>query len=225
MLRVLVTALTDPDLLRVQARALDTFLPPHKLHVVNDAYEDEHFSNVWTRGMPEKIELHCWAMGARHYRFPQRLHYQRTKIFKNPQDRPESPNANTRCADAIQYGVNKLLRQSLQPILILDADMVPYKFFNVAERLAEKPLWGVEQWREGNVRYLWNGLLLIDPKRVNRLDLFNLDCGTVNEQPVDVGGQLHLVHGAQRRQLRLVRAFLLGGALGGDAERPSPETG
>jgi hypothetical protein len=191
VLRVLVTALTDPNLLRVQARALQEFLPPHRLIVVNDAYEEEHFSNVWTPGMPDRIKKAARDSWAVHYRLPQQYHYQRTKIFADPQDRPESPNANTRCADAIQYGVNKLLKQSLAPILILDADMVPYKPFDVAERLREKPLWGVEQCRDHSVSYLWNGLLLIDPKRVNRLDLFNLDCGTVNGEPVDVGGQLH----------------------------------
>lgn len=191
MLRVLVTALTDPNLLRVQARALQAFLPPHRLVVVNDAYETEHFSNAWNRDMPAQIKRVCWEKRLTHYRFPQKYHYQRTRIFNDPQDRPESPNANTRCADAIQYGVNKLLKQSMAPILILDADMVPFKPFDVAARLKEKPLWGVEQDRPNGVRYLWNGLLLIDPKRVNRLDLFNLDCGTVNGEPVDVGGQLH----------------------------------
>ncbi len=69
--------------------------------------------------------------------------------------------------------------------------MVPFAPFDVASKLAAKPLWGVEQQRDNDVTYLWNGLLLIDPKRVNRLDLFNLDCGQVNGQPVDVGGQLH----------------------------------
>lgn len=191
MIRVLVTALTDPTLLKVQARALQAFLPPHRLIVVNDAYDDEHFSNVWSRDMPRLLRRACDENGITHLRFPQKYHYARTRIFADPQDRPESPNANTRCADAIQYGVNKLLKQSLAPILVIDADMVPYKPFDVVGRLKEKPLWGVEQHRPGDVRYLWNGLLLIDPKRVNRLDLFNLDCGTVNGEPVDVGGQLH----------------------------------
>lgn len=190
MLRVLVTALTDPNLLRVQARALQEFLPPHRLVVVNDAYEAEHFSNHWDSRIAVEIRIAAIDVGATYLRFPQRHHFNRSRVFPGAEFY-DNPNANTRCADAIQYGVNKLLKQSLAPILILDADMVPYKPFDVAARLKEKPLWGVEQDRPNDVRYLWNGLLLIDPKRVNRLDLFNLDCGTVNGEPVDVGGQLH----------------------------------
>lgn len=196
MLRVLTTALTSPELLRVQADALHEYLPPHRLYVVNDAYEAQHFSNHWTHDMPDAIQNACQEVGAVHWRFPDRWHFCRWMVFPGTEYSPpaefqENPNANTRCADATQYGIDRLLKLSSDPILLLDADMIPYRPFDVEALLAEHPIWRVSQSRPNQVEYAWNGLFMVDPRRVNRLDLLNFDCGTVNGERVDVGGQLH----------------------------------
>ena len=191
MIRALVTALTSPELLEAQAAALHRHMADEfELIVVNDACEQEHFSNVWQEGMPERIEWMCQDVGARHIRFPQELHRERERIFPDePQQWRSFENANTRCADAIQYGANLLLAESDEPLLILDADMVPYHRVAPEALLALYPIWGVPQQRS-NVRYLWNGILLIDPRHAAAMDEFNLDCGHPGGIPVDVGGML-----------------------------------
>ena len=192
LIRVLVTALTSPELLKAQARALHRHLAdPYQLVVVNDACEAKHFSNFDQEGMPERIEQAAREVGARHLRFPQRLHRQRELIFPNePAEWRAYENANTRCADAVQYGVDLLLAESDWPLLILDADMVPYRSVNVGGLLESFPMWGVPQQRE-SIRYLWNGILLVDPRHCAAMDLFNVDCGHLGGVPVDVGGLLY----------------------------------
>jgi hypothetical protein len=194
MIRVLVTACTSGDLLVAQGKALVRHMAhhPYELHVVNDAQEDEHFSNNWRRGTVAEITAACLPIGAQEHRFPQEWHTDRRQVFPNePEEFANVENANTRCADAVQFGVNLLLGESDEPILILDADMVPYSPVEPKNLLAIKPIWGVPQTRDGII-YLWNGLLLVDPRRAAGMGLFNLDCAHINDTPCDVGGMLYL---------------------------------
>lgn len=193
LIRVLVTACTSGPLLEAQGRALERHMAcPYELTVVNDAKDDEHFSNMWQTGKAAEIEHAAAQVGARHVRFPQEWHTDRRQVFPDePDESCAVENANTRCADAVQYGVDLVLSESYEPLLILDADMVPYRRFNPRLLLDDHPVVGVPQTRSGVV-YLWNGLILVDPKRVFRMDLFNLDCVRDATMELDVGGMLYM---------------------------------
>jgi len=150
--------------------------------------EEPHFSNLWQSGVPGEVEAFCVETGVTHLRFPQELHQVRERIFPRVQNEfRTTETANTRCADAIQYGLQHL--RNLEPVLILDADMIPFRPFEPIQLLDEFPLWGVLQNR-GPVSYLWNGIMLYDPSRLN-MGRFNIDCGIVDGVNVDVGGMLH----------------------------------
>jgi hypothetical protein len=195
LIRVLVTACTSGELLVVQAQALERHMvapDDWDFIVVNDAKEDEHFSNNWERGKAEEIEAAARDIDAIHHRFPQEWHTDRRHVFPDePDEFVDIENANTRCADAVQYGVNLLLGENVaDPILILDADMVPYRAVDPATLLRVHPVWGVRQTR-GGIVYLWNGLILVDPDRALAMNLFNLDCAHIDGTPCDVGGMLY----------------------------------
>jgi hypothetical protein len=197
MLRILVTALTSGPLLEAQAAAIKRWIPgPYELTVINDARADEHFSNLWQTTAVDEINQSARRVGATCVRFPQWRHLRRETIFPDePEEFAELETANTRCADAIQWGVNILLAKSDDPLLILDADMIPYAPFDWRALLKEHPIWGYPQGRQDNggplVLYLWNGLLLVNPAACERMDLFNLDCGNIDGTGVDVGGLLY----------------------------------
>ncbi len=193
MIRVLVTACTSGPLLEAQGAALARHMAcEYELTVVNDAKDEPHFSNMWQTGKSAEIEQACEAVGARHVRFPQEWHTDRRRVFPDePAESAGIENANTRCADAVQYGVNLLLGESHDPLLILDADMVPYRTFDPFQLFEIHPVWGVPQNR-GGIIYLWNGLLLVNPREARGMGLFNLDCAHVDGTPLDVGGMLYL---------------------------------
>ena len=192
MIRVLVTACTSGPLLEAQAAALERHMVgEYELVVVNDAKDEEHFSNMWATGKATEIEQAVERVGARHLRFPQEWHDERWHLFPyQPRETDDVQNANTRCADAVQYGVNVLLGESYEPLLILDADMVPYRAVEAEELLGIKAIWGVPQNRDGII-YLWNGLLLVDPEKARGMELFDLNCAHIGETPCDVGGMLY----------------------------------
>ena len=194
-LRIVVAAATSGALLEAQARLLRKYVAePFDLLVVNDASPQEHFSNNWRRGVSAEIRTAAHRVGARHIRCPRLFHYYRERIFPDVPDRfSRFNNANTRCADAVQLGVSYLLREGDGPILLMDADMVPFKAFSSSEFLAGAPIWGVPQTRENAVQYLWNGIILFDPGQMNEMSLFSLDCGEIDGQPVDVGGMLYRI--------------------------------
>ncbi len=192
MIRVLTTALTSADLLRAQAYACQKWLGEHQLTVVNDAENKPTFTNLWVAEMPKQIRQVSKEVGAEHIRFPQRLHQRRHMVFPNePRYLRRLETANTRCADAVQYGITHLLKQSGEPILVLDADIAPIKQIDCRLLLKQKPIWGIGQNR-GPIHYLWNGLLLFHPDKAKRMELFNVDCGCPGGTPVDVGGMLYL---------------------------------
>lgn len=192
MIRVVTTALTSPLLLRAQAEALRRHLRCHyELLVVNDARPFPHFSNLWTAGMPDRIRRVARSVGAKHIRLPQRLHANRELIFPDEPERfRQLDDANSRCADAVQFGVNAALEAGDDPIMLIDADIAPFQTFNPYQYLDKRPVWGVPQNR-GGYHYLWNGLILIDPTHALAMDKFNLDCGAINGVGVDVGGMLY----------------------------------
>ncbi len=207
MIRVLVTACTSGPLLEAQGAALRRQMAcPYELTVVNDAKRDEHFSNMWERGKEQEIHDAAMRLGVKGYmRFPPAWHTDRRQVFPNePDEFCEVENANTRCADAVQFGVNHLLAESDEPLLILDADMIPYRELEPLPMLEQYPVWGVPQTR-GRFRYLWNGLILIDPKRAGAMDLFNLDCAHIDGTPVDVGGMLYPFVEANQGQIGVFR--------------------
>ena len=192
MIRVLVTACTSGPLLVAQGRALERHMAcAYELVVVNDAKDEPHFSNMWQAGKAAEIAAAASEVGARHVRFPQEWHTDRRRVFPDePAEWADVENANTRCADAVQYGVDLLLGESDEPFLILDADMVPFKTFDPSFLLETLPVWGVPQTRSGVV-YLWNGLILVDPEQANAMSLFNLDCVRNDAMELDVGGMLY----------------------------------
>jgi hypothetical protein len=171
---------------------LQRWVDDYEVLVINDTRVIPHFSNMWRRGVTGEIRVAARAAGVRHRRFPQYLHTRRELIFpEEPKAFRELEDANSRCADAIQYGVNLLLSESDQPILILDADMIPVAPFYWKNWLKRYPIWGVPENKGPGIDYLWNGIILVDPAQVNAMDRFNIDCGQLDGVPVDVGGMLH----------------------------------
>lgn len=190
-MNVLITAINSPRLLTAQIRAIRKWVSGEtRILVVNDAYNEEHFSNLWEKHTPMRISQAAKAAGVECLRFPQDWHNHRELVFPDePIQFRDHNNANSRCADSVQYGTNILLRDSV-PLLILDADMIPVSEFNPEKLLSQHPVWGVP-WEVEGFNFLWNGIILIDPAKAERMDLFNLDCGQIQGVGVDVGGMLH----------------------------------
>jgi hypothetical protein len=87
------------------------------------------------------------------------------------------------------------LKEPADHVLMLDFDMALMEPFSVANFVADHDVVGIGQsrgWIPGGdkIFYLWPGIIMWNMKTAPALHEVNLDGGTVDGIPVDVGGQL-----------------------------------
>ena len=118
-------------------------------------------------------------------RFPQEYHSNRIILFPETKE-PKTNNAVTRCSDVTQFCINHFIKNHNNGLLmILDADMFLINNFNILNFMKNYNLAGIKQ----KMGYIWNGISIFNSK-LNLKEL-NFDCGYVNNEPVDVGGQAY----------------------------------
>lgn len=198
---IFTTVINSPDFILLQ-RALLTKLCEHPFRfvVVNDCKPVGDNTNGFDDRCWRNIEDSCRQEGIEYVRLPQDLHERRSSVFPRASIEASASPADSpadRCAVAVQWALNEVGFRSSGAVMILDADMFPIREFSLTEMLEGKEIAGVWQERRGGfpwyrrIRYLWNGLLVVDVGALPDKPNFSMECGRVSNVPTDVGGHLH----------------------------------
>jgi hypothetical protein len=175
-----------PEYIELQFKSLKKYFQNEfKFIVINDAKLEGDLTNFNQIDLNEKINNICKKNSIECIRFPQEYHSNRITLFPETKE-PKTNNAVTRCSDVTQFCINHFVKNHNNELLmILDADMFFINNFNILNFMKNYNLAGIKQ----KMGYLWNGICIFDSK-LNLKEL-NFDCGHVNNEPVDVGGQTY----------------------------------
>ena len=175
-----------PEYIELQLKSLKKYFQNNfKFIVINDAKLEGDLTNFNQTDLNEKINYTCKKNNIECIRFPQEYHNNRKVLFENTTE-PKTNNAVTRCADVTQFCLNHFIKNYNDGyLMILDADMFFINNFNILNFMENYNIGGIKQ----KMGYLWNGICIFDSKL--NLNELNFDCGYVNNEPVDVGGQTY----------------------------------
>ena len=175
-----------PEYIDLQFKSIKKYFEcDNEFIVINDAKNNGDLTNFNQTDLLEKINNICEKNNINCIRFPQEYHTDRTIIFPDTIE-PKTNNSVTRCADVTQYCINHFVENYNNGyLMIIDADMFFIDNFNIIEFMENHNVGGIRQ----KMGYLWNGICIFD-SALNLKEL-NFDCGYVNNEPVDVGGQTY----------------------------------
>jgi hypothetical protein len=175
-----------PEYIDLQYKSIKKYFDcDYEFIVINDAKTYGDLTNFDQDDLEEKINNVCNINDIQCVRFPQDYHKNRTILFPNTKE-PNTQNAVTRCADVVQFALNHFVKNyNRGNLMILDADMFFINNFNINNFMNNANLAGIRQ----RMGYLWNGINIFNTE-LNVSEL-NFDCGYVNDEPVDVGGQTY----------------------------------
>jgi hypothetical protein len=183
---IYTTQFNIPEYINYQYKSINNFFKSDfKYIVINDAKIYKDLTNFNQSKLCEKINNICNELNIECIRFPQEYHKNRTILFPNTTE-PTTENSVTRCADVVQFCINHFINNYNDGyLMILDADMFFINDFNIIHFMENYNISGILQ----KMGYLWNGIIIFDP--ILNLNEINFDCGYVNNEPVDVGGQTY----------------------------------
>lgn len=183
---IYTTQFNMPEYINIQYESLmKYFKNDFKYIVINDAKLTGDLTNFGQSNLCDKITNICKELNVDSIRFPQELHKNRIVLFPDTKE-PNTENAVTRCADVVQFCIKHFTENYNDGyLMILDADMFFINNFDVNHFMNNYNVAGIKQ----RMGYLWNGILVFDS--VLNLNKLNFDCGYVNNEPVDVGGQTY----------------------------------
>ena len=175
-----------PEYIELQLKSIMRYFEcDYKFIVINDAKITGDLTNFNQKDLDDKIYNTCIKNNIEYVRFPQEYHGNRFILFPETKE-PKTNNAVTRCSDVTQFCINHFVKNHNNGyLMILDADMFFINNFNILNFMENYNIGGITQ----KMGYLWNGICIFNSK-LNLKEL-NFDCGYVNNQPVDVGGQTY----------------------------------
>jgi len=190
------------DYIDLQYKSFKKFLKfDYEYVVFNDAKLYCDYTNYNNNNLNETIKLKCYELDIKCIDVPQNIHKERTILFPDTIE-PTTENAVTRCADSIQYAFNYYKNSDYDYLLIIDSDMFFIEEFDIETHMKEYNLAGVSQSRN-DVKYLWNGIIIYDLKKLENLNEYNFDCGVINKNPVDVGGHSYFYLNKYKNSIKL----------------------
>lgn len=167
---IITHAFNRPDFVELQDQTFKAFL--------QDDYEFVVFNDARDKKIRKEIKTACKKLSLRCISIPSQLHINR--------DQPSQ-----RTSDSIQYSLEELGFKHDGIVFVIDSDMFLLHPFNITNFLKGCDLYGCIQYRPQQVTYLWNGLIFMDMRTMPNKKSINFDCGRVNGEPVDSGGQIH----------------------------------
>jgi hypothetical protein len=167
---IITHAFNRPDFIELQAKTFKAFL--------EDDYEFVVFNDARDEKIRKEIKTVCHNLNLPCREIPSTIHHNR-----------ERPSERT--SDSIQYSLEVLGFEHDGIVFVIDSDMFLLKSFSISRFLKGCDLYGCIQYRPQNVTYIWNGLVFMDMRTMPNRKTINFDCGKVNGEPVDSGGQIH----------------------------------
>lgn len=166
---IITHAFNRPDFIAYQAKLFKKFLrDQYRFIVFNDA-KDETLAQA-IRNCCQANRIPCIGV-------PQ-------EIQKNIEW------ASKRTANAIEYSLLTWGFSHNGIVFIIDSDMFLIKPVSLTQLLGDHDLYGEPQ-SNGEIRYLWNGLLLMNMPMLPNKDTISFCPRPINGTPLDTGGQLH----------------------------------
>lgn len=154
------------DFIEIQEKTFKKFMKsPYEFVVFNDAKNSKSENEI--QSICDRLNIEC-------IRIPQEIH-------KAPGD------AAICCADVVKYSLDNLGFDYDGYVMIIDADMFLMQPFDVNEYMRDVFVAGHPQ-RRGDVDYIWNGIVILDMKRLPCKRDFDFNCGVVEGHLCDVGG-------------------------------------
>lgn len=183
---IYTTQFNMPEYIDLQVKSLQKYFKcDYEYIVVNDAKINGDLTNFNQSELEGKINTICNKNNVKCVRFPQEYHNNRVVLFPETLE-PNTNNAVTRCSDVTQYCIKHFVENYNNGyLMILDADMFFINEFNIIEFMKNSNVAGIKQ----KMGYLWNGICIFDSSL--NLNELNFDCGYVNNEAVDVGGQTY----------------------------------
>ncbi|WP_319531055.1 hypothetical protein [uncultured Cohaesibacter sp.] len=182
---IYTSSVNSPEFVALQYFLFKKYMAePFTLNILNDATNDPHRTNLFTRGMRERIKDICYRLGINHLPVPPVIHKNRTLIYDRPIARRDTPS--TRTGNVIDYGLKFFAKPSGNKILFLDADAFPVAPFTYAPMLGDAHAFGdlhtkihrSRKWMR--ISYIWNAFFGFDSATLPNPDLFVFDNERVN---------------------------------------------
>jgi hypothetical protein len=197
MKTIIYSCHTNCKFIELQYKSIQTYFKTDYEYIVFDDSRDHEHLTAYNKIQTNDIKNICNKLNINYIRIPQDLHKNRDIVipghFFKEDDHPVS-----RCALAVQYGMNYLIKNySDCYIFLIDSDMFFIEKFIINNFIKEYDLIGISQGRK-DIVYLWNGIFIANLNKVNLLE-FNWDAGSVykldnnnkkieTKIDVDVGG-------------------------------------
>lgn len=167
-------------------------------HLLEDEYEFVIFDDARDSAISAETKKVCQQLNLRYFRVPQAIHCSRDAKHSGHKNRNGIPlyidvhrdNPNNRCADSLQYAWDTLGVNYDGIVFLIDSDMFLTRKFSITKLMQDYDIYGCPQSR-GHVNYLWNGLIFLNNPYLPHKQTISFDCGTVDGQGTDVGGQLY----------------------------------
>lgn len=194
-IQIFTTVSAWPEALQAQRKLLDQFCNDgFDFIAVIDTSSTPNPWNLWDSRLRSRAEDIANQFCDEVILMPEGIHENRRILF--PKTRVlKARNSNERASDVLQFLFNEKILNSYNYAFIIDSDMFPIAPFSVFESLIECPIRGVFQQRSGRFRrqakYYWNGIMMLDPTKLDFIEQYSFDCGKVNGLKVDTGGQSH----------------------------------
>lgn len=187
------------DFIKIQHDLFDKFLKErdYTFIVFNDASNPTVANEIRTTS--QRLQIQCIDI-------PQKIH---TYAYLQRWPGESYNNSCVRCANVIQYSLNEIGLKHDDILVIIDSDMFLVKEFSIRDFMRDVDLAGVPQSR-GGMEYIWNGLVFFNMKTLPNKQQINFNCGFVNGNPVDVGGQMyHYLQNNRTVQIKHLNQFYL----------------
>ena len=189
---IISTHFNRTDFIYLQYETIKRFFKgEYEYIIVNDGKEFGDYSNNGDSTFKDKINKTCQELGIKCIEVPQHLHNERNILFPNTKEM-NCQNISGRASISVQYGFNYIVENYKDGLLfILDSDMFLINDLNFNVSINDNIILGhkqqIKEIKDGF--YLWNGICVFNLKTNPELDHFSWDCGRVNNNPVDTGGQ------------------------------------
>jgi hypothetical protein len=108
-------------------------------------------------------------------------------------ENPNHSDPTIACAYPINQSLNKFIKneKNAELSIIMDSDMFLIQPFSFIEFIEDNEIAAVKQKRGENVKYIWNGIVIINHKEIKHLDELDFNYQIINGHHTDVGGNTH----------------------------------
>jgi hypothetical protein len=209
MIKIYTFAHKRPDFLELQIKSFRKHIKDeYEFIVFNNATFDKnriHFDQINT--FCRNNNINCINILKDHNLVSDLYQYDSESVFNSE---GEYTNAVIACAYPLCYAWKNHISKTDDMISIIDSDMFFINQFNITDHINNYDLTYMPQSRgsNGQVYYMWNGLLFMNLKNMPNKESVDWWCGYCEGEPVDVGGHTFYYLKKYQNDLRILQLNL-----------------